>query len=158
MKGASVNTSIEATLFDNNIMATINRLKNQYKRTDLASIYKNLTKYLDLHNFTEDHLKKINTLLVSREIIEKPNRDRLSYVLNGNTSLITAQTDPAFDYLYETQVTPLSSPFSTTVLDRQIEIPTIGQQQPSSSILENELFSDTMLKKSHYKLLRRKLL
>ena len=158
MKGASVNTSSEATLFDNNIMATINRLKNQYKRTDLASIYKNLTKYLDLHNFTEDHLKKINTLLVSREIIEKPNRDRLSYVLNGNTSLITAQTDPTFDYLYETQVTPLNSPFSTTVLDRQIEIPTIGQQQPSSSILENELFSDTMLKKSHYKLLRRKLL
>ena len=158
MKGASVNTSSEATLFDNNVMATINKLKNQYKRTDLASIYKKLTKNLELRNFTEDHLKKINTILVSRKIIEKPNRDRLSYVLNGNTSLITTQTDPAFDYLYETPVTPLNSPFSTTVLDRQIETPTIGQQQPSPSILESELFSGTMLKKAHYKLLRRKLL
>ena len=58
MKGASVNTSSEATLFDNTVMATINKLKNQYKRTDLASIYKKLTKNLELRNFTEDHLKK----------------------------------------------------------------------------------------------------
>ena len=44
MKDTSVNTSSEVTLFDNNAMATINKLKNQHKRVDLASIYKELTK------------------------------------------------------------------------------------------------------------------
>ena len=44
MKGTSVNTSSEVTLFDNNVMATINKLRNQHKRADLASIYKELTK------------------------------------------------------------------------------------------------------------------
>ena len=45
------------TLFDNNVMATINKLRNQHKRVDVASIYKELTKNLELNNFTEDHLK-----------------------------------------------------------------------------------------------------
>ena len=66
MKGTSVNTSSEVTLFDNNVMATINKLRNQHKRADLASIYKELTKNLELNNFTKDHLKnRINTLLVN---------------------------------------------------------------------------------------------
>ena len=69
--------------------------------------------------------------------------------------LITTQTDLAFDHvnepeLLETPVTPLNSPFSNPVLDRQIEAPTIAQQQTSPFILENELFLDTMLKKAHY--------
>ena len=77
------------------------------------------------------------------------------YLLNGNTSPITTQIDPTFDHVYEpelleTPVTPLNSPFSTLVLDGQIETPTFGQQQTSPSILENELFLDTMLKKAHY--------
>ena len=145
MKDTSVNTSSEVTLFDNNVLATINKLKSQQKCADL-----------ELNNFTEDHLKDtINALLVSGKIIDKPNRDRRSYLLNGNTSPITTQTDPAFDHIHEPElleapVTLLNSPFSTPVLDRQIEIPTIGQQQTSPSILENELFLDTMLKKAHY--------
>ena len=36
--------NMEVTLFDNNVMATINKLRNQYKRADLASIYEELTK------------------------------------------------------------------------------------------------------------------
>ena len=57
-----------------------------------------------------------------------------------------------FDHVYEpelleTPLTPFNSPFSTLVLDRQIKTPIIGQQQTSPSILENELFLDTMLKK-----------
>ena len=59
MKGTSVSTGTEVTIFDNNVMATINKLKNQHKRTDLSSIYKELTKKLELNTFTEDHLKNI---------------------------------------------------------------------------------------------------
>ena len=100
MKGTSVNTSSEVTLLDNNVMATINKLKSQHKRVDLASIYKELTKTLELNNFTEDHLKdRINALLVSGKIIDKLNRDHPSYLLNGNTSPITTQTDPTFDHV-----------------------------------------------------------
>ena len=63
MKGTIVNTSSEVTPFDNNVMATINKLRNQHKRADLASIYKELTKSLELKDFTEDHLKiRINAL------------------------------------------------------------------------------------------------
>ena len=77
IKDTSINTSSEVTLFNNNVMATINRLKNQHKE---------LTKNLELNNFTEDHLKsRINALLVSGKITDKPNRDRPSYLLNGNT-------------------------------------------------------------------------
>ena len=90
MKGTSVNTSSKVTLFDNNIMVTINKLKNQDKRADLASVYKELTKNLELNNFTEDHLKNtINVLLVCRKMIDKPNRDRLSYLLKYFTYYIT---------------------------------------------------------------------
>ena len=60
MKDTSVNLSSEVTVFDNNVISTINKLKNQHKRADLASIYKELTKILELNNFTEDHLKKQN--------------------------------------------------------------------------------------------------
>ena len=112
-------------------------MKKQHKRVDLASIYEELTETLELNNFTEDHLKnRINALLVSGKIIGKLNRDCPSYLLNGNTSPIATQTDPTFDHvseleLLETPVTPLNSPFSTPVLERQIETPTIGQQQTS---------------------------
>ena len=145
MKGTNVNRISEVTLFDNNVMVTINKLRNQHKCADLVSIYKELTKNLQPNNFTEDHLKnRNNALLVSGKIIDKPNRDRSLYLLNGNTS-------PTFDNVYEpelleTPVTPLNSPFSTTVLDGEIETPTIGQQHTSQSIPENELFLDTILK------------
>ena len=106
---------------------------------------------------------RINALLVSGKVIGKPSRDRPSYLLNGNTSPITTQIDRVFDHvnepeLLETPVTPLNSPLSNPVLDRQIETVTIAQQQTSLSILENELFLDTMLKKLITQLLRRKLL
>ena len=38
---------MEATPFDNNVMATIIKLRNQHKGADLASIYKELTKNLE---------------------------------------------------------------------------------------------------------------
>ena len=38
MKDTSFNTSSEVTLFDNNVMATNNKLKNHHKCVDLASI------------------------------------------------------------------------------------------------------------------------
>ena len=80
MKGARVNTSSEGTLFDNNVMATINKLKDQPKRADLGSIYKKSTKNLEPNNF-RDHLKnRINALLVNGKIIDKPNKDRPSYL------------------------------------------------------------------------------
>ena len=44
MKDTSVNTSSEITHFDNNVMATISKLKNQHKRADLASICKKIKK------------------------------------------------------------------------------------------------------------------
>ena len=141
--------NMEVTPFDNNVMATIIKLRNQHKRADLASIYKELTKNLELNKFTEDHLKnRINALLVNGKIINKPNRDRPSYLLNENVS-------PTVDHVYEpelleTQLTPLNSPLSAPRLDGEIETPTIGQQHTSPSILENELFLDTMLKKAHY--------
>ena len=163
MNSTSDNTSSEVIPFDNNVMATINKLKNQHKRADLASIYKKL-KRSELNNFTEDHLKdRINALLVSGKIIGKANRDRSLHLLNGNTSPTTRQTDPAFDNVYEpelveTPVTPLNSPLSTPVLDRQIETPTIGQQQTSPSIPENELFLDIMLKKADYTTLKKEII
>ena len=58
----------------------------------------------------------------------------------------------------ETPITPSNSPLSTPLLDRQIETPTIGQQQTSTSILENELFLDTMLKKAHYTTLNKEII
>ena len=60
-------------------MTTINKLKNEHKRADMASIYKELTKNLELNSFSGDYLKKrINALLVRGKIIDKPNRDRPS--------------------------------------------------------------------------------
>ena len=111
MKGTSVNKSTEVTFFGNNVMGTINKLKKQYKCADPASIYKEWTKNLELNNFTEDHLKiRINPLFVSRKIIDKPNRDRLSYLQNEITSPITTQTSPVFDYVYLlTEITRNSS-------------------------------------------------
>ena len=58
MKDTGVNTRIEVSIFDDNVMATINKLKNQHKRADLASIYKELAKNLGLSNITEDPLKQ----------------------------------------------------------------------------------------------------
>ena len=90
--------NIEVTLFDINVMATNTKLRNQHKRADLASIYKELTKNLQLNKFTEDHLKnRINALLVSGKIIDKPNRDRPSYQLNENVS-------PTVDHVYEPEL------------------------------------------------------
>ena len=84
MKSTSVNTSSEATLFHNNVMATVNKLKNQHKRADLASIYRELTKNSELHNFTEAHLKnRINSLLVKGKIIDKPNKERREHLLSA---------------------------------------------------------------------------
>ena len=163
MNSTIVNTSSEVNPFDNMVMATINKLKNPYKRVDLTNIYKEL-KRSELNNFTEDHLKnRINTLLVTGKIIDKPNRDHPSYLVNGNNSPATTQNDPAFDNVYEpelveTPVTPLNCPLTTLVLHRQIETPTIGQQQTSPSILENELFLDIILKKAHYTTLKREMI
>ena len=98
MKRTSVNTASEVTFFDNNVIATINKLRNQHKRTDLASIYKESIKNLELNNFTQDHLKNtINVLLVSEKVTDKLNRDRPLYLLNGNTS-------PTFDHVYEPEL------------------------------------------------------
>ena len=125
---------MEVTLFYNNIMATINKLRNQDKRADLVSIYKELAKNLELNNFTEDHLKnRTNALLVNGKIIDKLKRDRPSYLLNENIS-------STFDHVHkpellETPLTPLNSPSSAPVLDGEIETPTIGQQHTSPSIL-----------------------
>ena len=58
MKDTGVNTRIKVSIFDDNVMTTINKLKNQHKRADLASIYKELAKNLGLGNITEDHLKQ----------------------------------------------------------------------------------------------------
>ena len=58
MKDTGVNTRIKVSVFDDNVMTTINKLKNQHKRADLASIYKELAKNLGLSNITEDHLKQ----------------------------------------------------------------------------------------------------
>ena len=108
-----------------------------------------LTKNLELHTFTEDHLKnRINAILVNRKIIDKLDRDRLLYLLNENIS-------PTFDHVHkpellETPLTSLNSPFSAPVLDGEVETPTIGQQHTPPSILENELFLDTMLKYTQY--------
>ena len=93
-------------------MVAINRLRNQHKRAALASICKELTKNLELNNLKN----RINALLVSGKIIDKPNSDRPSYLLNGNTSPITTQTDSTFDHVYEPElleapVNPLNSPF-----------------------------------------------
>ena len=115
--------NMEVTLFDNNIMATINKLRNQYKGVDLASICKELTKHLELNNFTENHLNRINVLLLNGKIIDKPNRNCLSYLLNENIS-------STFDHVYEpelleTQLTLLNSLFSAPVLDEEIETTTV---------------------------------
>ena len=40
VKNTSVNTSSEVTIFDNNDMTTINKLKNKHKHADLASFHK----------------------------------------------------------------------------------------------------------------------
>ena len=80
-------------------------MKNQRKCTDLASIYKESTKNLELNNITEYHLKnRINAFLVSENIIDKPNRDHPSYLLNINISLAVTQTDPDFDHVYESKL------------------------------------------------------
>ena len=47
---------------------------------------------------------------------------------------------------------------STPVLDRQIETAATGQQQTCPSILESELFLDTMLKNDHYKTFKKEVM
>ena len=101
MKDASVNASIEVILFDNNVMATINKLKTNTN----ARIWLALT---DLNHIKVDHLKnRINAPLLSGKIIGKPNRHRPSYLLNGNTSPTTTPTDPALDRIYELELQSL---------------------------------------------------
>ena len=65
-------------------------------------------------------------------IIIKPNSDRPSFVLSQNTSPITTQGDPAFDYVYELKLqetpgTHLNSPISTLELGSHMETSTTGQ-------------------------------
>ena len=92
-------------------MPTINKLKNQHKRTNLASIYKELRKNLELSGITEDHFKnRINAFLVSGKIIDKPDQDCQSYLPNQNTSPNKTQTDPAFDHVYELELPEPQSP------------------------------------------------
>ena len=92
------------------------------------------------------------TKCASEKIIEEPNSDCPSYLLNKNI-LTTTQIDFVLIMLGTritgTLVTPLNSPLSTPVLDRQIETSTIGQQQASLLSLENQLFLSTILKKPH---------
>ena len=58
MKDTGVNTSSEVILFDNNVMETINKLKNQHKCADLQ-----------LNNIKDDHSKnRINALSVIGKI------------------------------------------------------------------------------------------
>lgn len=62
----------------------------------------------------------INTLLVSKKIIDKPNRELPLYLINGN-KFTTTPTDPTFDHVYETKlpetpVIPSNSPLATPVL------------------------------------------
>ena len=76
MKDTGVNTSSEVTLFDKNVMKTINKLKTLHMRADLSSNYKELTKNLELNNITDDHSKyRINALLVIGKIIDKPSTE-----------------------------------------------------------------------------------
>ena len=56
---------MKITLFDN-VMATINKLKNQNKRSDMTSINKEFTKNLGLNNIAEDHFNNVIFKLTGR--------------------------------------------------------------------------------------------
>ena len=98
MKSTSVNTSSVVTLLDNNVIATINKLRNQHKDADRASIYKELTKYLELNNFTGDHLKRLPPLkktTTSQNVSPEAQVKRIFYFLKKLCSVFKI-----FKFLY----------------------------------------------------------
>ena len=63
-----------------NIIAIINKLKNQNKRADIDSIHKQLVKTTSMQDLTkEDLLKKVHDLETEGKIVNKLNRNKDSF-------------------------------------------------------------------------------
>ena len=78
-----VNNSVytnELNTLNANIIAIINKLKNQNKRVDVDSIHKQLVKTTSMQDLTkEDLLKKVHDLETEGKIVNKLNRNKERY-------------------------------------------------------------------------------
>ena len=78
-----VNNSVytnELNTLNANIIAIINKLKNQNKRVDVDSIHKQLVKTTSMQDLTkEDLLKKVHDLETEGKIVNKLNRNKDSF-------------------------------------------------------------------------------
>ena len=80
---AMVNNSVytnDLNILNANIIAIINKLKNQNKRADIGSIQKQLVKTTSMQDLTkEDLLKKVHDLETEGKIVNKLNRNKDSF-------------------------------------------------------------------------------
>ena len=81
-----VNDSVytnELNILNANIIAIINKLKNQNKRVAVDSIHKQLLKTTRMQDLTkEDLLKKVHDLETEGKIVTKLNRNKDSFHLS----------------------------------------------------------------------------
>ena len=75
--------NIDLTILDNNVFAIINHLRKQHKRANLYKIYNELIKTINFENVSREHLHdRINELIIQGKIVNKPNGNDDSYLVN----------------------------------------------------------------------------
>ena len=71
-------------------MQLIKRIKIQHQLADIERIFHEVTKIIDFHHITKDSLnERVNQLLQSKKLINKINRSKDSFFLNGDTIYMT---------------------------------------------------------------------
>ena len=108
MVNNSVHTD-ELNTLNANIIAIINKLKNQNKRADIYSIHKQLVKMTSMQDLTKkDLLKKVHDLETEGKIVNKLNRNKDSFhvkkdIVDGFAENIIEKTPIIFhDSFFET--------------------------------------------------------
>ena len=109
MVNDSVHTD-ELNTLNANIIAIINKLKNQNKRADIYSIHKQLVKMTSMQDLTKkDLLKKVHDLETEGKIVNKLNRNKDSFhvvvdgIVDGFAENIIEKTPIIFhDSFFET--------------------------------------------------------
>ena len=103
-----VNNSVytnDLNVLNANIIAIINKLKNQNKRVDVDSMHKQLVKTTSMQDLTkEDLLKKVHDLETEGKIVNKLNRNKDSFhVVDAFAENIIEKTPIIFhDSFFET--------------------------------------------------------
>ena len=75
--------NINLTILDNKVFAIINHLMKQHNHANVDKIYNKLKKTINFENTSREHLHdRINELIIQGRIVNKPNRNDDSYLVN----------------------------------------------------------------------------